>query len=54
MADDEGNNRNVDIILKYMAFIDFNSSSNFSKIFPKLIEYSSFHEYLENLPVQTR
>ena len=54
MAVDEGNNRNVDIILSYMAQINFNSSSNFSNIFPKLIEYDSFKDYLTNLPVQTR
>jgi len=54
IALDSGDNRIVDIILQYMAKVEFNSSKNFAYLFPKLLEYNSFQLYLENLPVQTK
>ena len=53
MAVKENNNRSVDIILSYMTKIDFNSSRNFMNVFPNLINYRNFKEYLANLPKQT-
>ena len=53
MAVEENNNRSVDIILSYMNKIKFNSSRNFMNVFPKLVNYQNFKEYLTNLPIQT-
>lgn len=53
MAVKEGNTRSVDILLKYMALVEFNSSRNFSSIFNQLVEYQGFLTYLEDLPLQT-
>ena len=49
----EGNNRSVDILLKFMTIIDSNSSDFFRSILFELVEYSSFQMYLKSLPVQT-
>jgi len=38
----EGNNRSVDILLKFMTIIDSNSSDFFRSILYELVEYSSF------------
>ena len=41
------------MILHYMTKIRFNSSRNFMNIFPVLVNYGKFVDYLDNLPVQT-
>ena len=51
MAVLENNNRAVDILLTYMTKIRFNSSRNFMNIFPVMVNYSKFVDYLANLPV---
>ena len=53
MAVQEGNTRSVNILLKYMAEVKFNSSKNFRSIFDQLVEYQGFLTYLERLPLQT-
>lgn len=49
----EGNNRCVEIILSYMAKIDYNASSKFVDEMPFLTDYNSFITYLTELPMQT-
>ena len=51
MAVESGNYKDVDLILTYMAQVKQNNSFNFSQIFPKLLEYDRFQEYLTNLPI---
>jgi hypothetical protein len=41
------NNRSVNIILDYMADIEYNGSNNISDIIGELIDYSSFLHYFE-------
>ena len=42
IALEEGNNRNVEIILKYMSMIETNSSSKFISLFTRLLEFKNF------------
>jgi len=44
------NNRSCNIILNFMAKIDYNASSTISDIIDVLIDNSSFVHYFENLP----
>lgn len=53
MAVQEGNTRSVNILLQFMAKVEFNSSRSFSSIFDQLVEYQGFLTYLERLPLQT-
>jgi hypothetical protein len=47
----EGNNRCVEIILSFMAKIDYNASSKFVDEMPFLTDYNSFSTYLTELPM---
>ena len=47
----EGNNRCVEIILSFMAKIDYNASSKFIDEMPQLTDYNSFSTYLTELPM---
>lgn len=42
----EGNNRCVEIILSFMAKIDYNASQKFISEMPNLTDYNSFMTYL--------
>jgi hypothetical protein len=44
------NNRSANIILNYMADIDYNGSNTISDIIGDLIDHSSFINYFEQLP----
>ena len=43
------NNRSIDMLLKYMSKLNFNSTRTFKNILPELIDFSNFNEYLEKL-----
>ena len=47
------NNRSVNIILKYMAGINYNASQNFKDILHLFVDNPSFNLYMANLPFQT-
>jgi len=48
-----GNNRSINIILKYMAKISYNASDTIKDILPQLLEYKEFLCYMDELPFQT-
>jgi hypothetical protein len=50
----KGSMRTIDLILSMMALVEQNNSVNFKSIFPDLIQYESFQDYLTNLPIQTK
>mmetsp|Transcript_16686 Transcript_16686/g.25717 ORF Transcript_16686/g.25717 Transcript_16686/m.25717 type:complete len:142 (+) Transcript_16686:3239-3664(+) len=49
----EGNNRSINIILKFMGKIDYNASDTIKDILPQLLEYKELLYYLDQLPFQT-
>ena len=49
----EGNNRSINILLKFMAKIDYNASDTIKDILPQLLEYKEFLSYMNELPFQT-
>ena len=48
-----GNNKTINVILKYMSEIPRDTSTLIKQIFPFLLEFESFHEYLAMIPIQT-
>ena len=50
LAFKEGNNRSINIILRYMSMLDNNCSDTIRDILPELIEYENFILYMRELP----
>jgi len=46
----EGNNRSINILLKYMSLLDNNCCETIRDILPELIEYENFILYMKELP----
>ena len=53
LAFKEGNNRSINIILRYMSMLDNNCCDTIRDILPELIEYENFILYMRELPFQT-
>jgi hypothetical protein len=53
LAFKEGNNRSINIILRYMSMLDNNCCDTIRDILPELIEYENFILYMRKLPFQT-
>ena len=51
LAQRAGNNRSIEIILKFLSKIPFNSSKNIADILPDLVEFKNLQTYLARLPV---
>jgi hypothetical protein len=49
----EGNNRSINIILRYMSKIKYNASETIRDILPELVEHNEFGIYMQNLPFKT-
>ena len=52
-AVDCGNIRTINILLKYMSYCRNDFSKQINALFPKLLEFNAFHDYLSSLPIQT-
>jgi hypothetical protein len=50
LAYNEGNNRSINTLLKYMSFLDNNCCETIKDILPYLIEYENFILYMKELP----
>jgi len=53
LAFKEGNNRSINILLKFMAKIPNNASDNIKDILPKMIEFQQFIPYMDGMLFQT-
>jgi hypothetical protein len=53
IAFEEGNNRSINLILRYMAKIKYNASESFKDILPQLVDYNDFPIYLDSLRFQS-
>jgi len=53
LAFKEGNNRSINILLKFMAKIPNNASDNIKDILPEMIEYQQFLPYMDGMLFQT-
>lgn len=53
VAFDLKNSRSIDILLRYMAKTTSDSSRNFRRLFPHLVERAAFQSYLDRLAFQT-
>lgn len=49
IAYQEGNNRSINLILRFMAKIKYNASERFKDILPHLVDYNDFPMYLDSL-----
>ena len=47
------NNRCINILLRYMSYIEHDFSQKIKDIFPELIDKPEFFYYLNTLPMQT-
>ena len=49
MVLDEGNQKCIDILLKFMSKVNLNSARNFMSLFDKLIDYPNFQLFLNEM-----
>lgn len=45
--------RSVNLLLKYLALIDYSSFNTFKSFLPDLIDYKNFNDYLDEQPFHT-
>ena len=48
------NNRSINIILKYLSMLEFTQFKTFKDVFPSLVDYSGFIDYLYEQTFQTQ
>lgn len=53
IAHREGNNKSVELLLKYISKKQHTSHKQYIELFPQLLQYKTFMNYLRSIPIMT-